>query len=224
MTTPRPFHARESGHTRVGAVHAAAPACAGVAGRLRRRAPLAGMLALALASLARPGLAQQAGAQPGAVIPTEAADPALVRLVPADLAGKPFTVAVALGSPPDDFRDEHGAVVGWEVDILRAATQALGLPLELRPTTFDTLIPGLQAKRFDAAVGQMGVTAVREKVVDMVGTLLANEQFAALSDSTIQVGRWTTCAASPWAPPAARARWCSPTSSSPSARPPGASR
>ena len=62
-----------------------------------------------------------------------------------------------------------------------------GCRLELRPTTFDTLIPGLQAKRFDAAVGQMGVTVVREKVVDMVGTLFGNELFAALADSPIKV-------------------------------------
>jgi polar amino acid transport system substrate-binding protein len=118
---------------------------------------------------------------------TQQADPALVKMVPAGMAGKPFTVAVALGSPPDDFRNEKGEVVGWEIDILRAATQSLGLGLDLRPTTFDTLIPGLQAKRFDAAVGQMGVTVVREKVVDMIGTLTSNELFAAYADSPIMV-------------------------------------
>ena len=103
------------------------------------------------------------------------------------MAGRPFTAAVALGSPPDDFRNDKGEIAGWEIDILRAATQAMGLELELRPTTFDTLIPGLQAKRFDAAVGQMGVTVVREKVVDMIGTLLGNELFAAYADSPLQV-------------------------------------
>ncbi len=96
-------------------------------------------------------------------------------------------LAVALGSPPDDFRNDKGEIVGWEIDIMRAATQALGLQLELRPTTFDTLIPGLQANRFDAATGQLGVTVAREKVVDMIGTLLGNELFAARADSTITV-------------------------------------
>ena len=133
--------------------------------------------------------AQQAGAQQAGADPalTEQPDPALVRLVPADRAGKPFTVAVALGSPPDDFRNDKGEVVGWEIDILRAATQSLGLGLDLRPTTFDTLIPGLQARRFDAATGQMGISVVREKVVDMVGTLLGNELFAGQADSPITV-------------------------------------
>jgi polar amino acid transport system substrate-binding protein len=147
------------------------------------------LLSLAvLAGLALPTHAQQPAAQPGAdPALTQQADPALVKMVPAGMAGKPFTVAVALGSPPDDFRNEKGEVVGWEIDILRAASQSLGLGLDLRPTTFDTLIPGLQAKRFDAAVGQMGVTVVREKVVDMIGTLTSNELFAAYADSPIMV-------------------------------------
>ncbi|GEP58707.1 ABC transporter substrate-binding protein [Reyranella soli] len=141
-----------------------------------------------LAGVALPAHAQQPALQPGAdPALAQQADPALVKMVPADVAGKPFTVAIALGSPPDDFRNEKGEIVGWEIDILRAATQSLGLGLELRPTTFDTLIPGLQAKRFDAATGQMGVTVVRLKVIDMVGMLTSNELFAAYADSPIQV-------------------------------------
>lgn len=141
-----------------------------------------------LAGVALPAYAQQPALQPGAdPALAQQADPALVKMVPADVAGKPFTVAIALGSPPDDFRNEKGEIVGWEIDILRAATQSLGLGLELRPTTFDTLIPGLQAKRFDAATGQMGVTVVRLKVIDMVGMLTSNELFAAYADSPIQV-------------------------------------
>ena len=123
-------------------------------------------------------------------------DPALVQTVQPDLAkmlpprvaeARTFTLAVSLGSPPDDFRDARGEVAGWEIDIVRAATQALGLQLDIRPTTFDSLIPGLQAKRFDGATGQMGVTDAREKVVDMIGTLTGNELFAALAGSEIKV-------------------------------------
>lgn len=118
---------------------------------------------------------------------TQAKDPKLAAMVPAAAAGQPFTVAVALGSPPDNFRNDKGEVAGWEPDIVRAAAELLGLQVEFRPTTFDTLIPGLQARRFDAATGQMGVTTVREKVVDMIGTLTANELFAAHADSSLAV-------------------------------------
>ena len=118
----------------------------------------------------------------------QTAQPELVKLLPPRVAdAKTFTLAVSLGSPPDDFRDAKGETVGWEIDIMRAATQALGLQLDIRPTTFDSLIPGLQAKRFDGATGRMGVTDAREKVVDMVGTLTGNELFAALAGSDLKV-------------------------------------
>ncbi len=140
------------------------------------------LLTAALPAAAQPG---SAGADPAFA---QSPQPDLIKLLPPDIAtSKTFTVAVALGSPPDDFRNEKGEIAGWEIDILRAASQLLGLNLDLRPTTFDTLIPGLQAHRFDAAVGQMGVTVVREKVVDMIGTLFGNELFAALADSPIKV-------------------------------------
>ena len=141
-----------------------------------------------LATLALSAYAQQPAVEPGTdPALAQQADAALVQTVPADRAGKPFTVAVALGSPPDDFRNEKGETVGWEIDILRAATQSLGLGLDLRPTTFDSLIPRLQSNRFDAALGEMGVSVVREKVVDMIGTLLGNELFAAPADSALVV-------------------------------------
>lgn len=140
-------------------------------------------LAIVLAALL---LAAPAMAQTNDPIPTQPRDARLAALLPAT-APNPFTVAVSLGSPPDDFRNDKGEIVGWEIDILRAATEALGLPLDLRPTTFDTLIPGLQAHRFDAAVGQMGVTTVRQKVVDQIGTLLGNELFAAQADSALAI-------------------------------------
>jgi len=142
---------------------------------------LGGVVVVPLA-FARPAVAQTPPAP--AAVPV----PELVRQLPPRLAeSKTITVAVALGSPPDDFRDEKGEIAGWEIDILRAASELLGLKLELRPTTFDTLIPGLQAKRFDAATGQMGISDVRLKVLDMIGTLLANELFAARGDADIKV-------------------------------------
>jgi polar amino acid transport system substrate-binding protein len=139
---------------------------------------LAGMLAIA----------GPARAQNDVAIPTQTAQPELVKMLPpATAESKSFTLAVALGSPPDDFRNAQGEISGWEIDLLRAATEAMGLKLDMRPTTFDTLIPSLQAKRFDGAVGQIGITDAREKILDMVGTLIANEEFAALADSKIEV-------------------------------------
>ena len=136
-------------------------------------------LVLAALALSTPAWAQTEA------IPTQTPQPDLLKLLPPGI--KSFALAVALGPPPDDFRDQTGEIAGWEIDIMRAATQSLGLQLEIRPTTFDTLIPGLQAKRFDGATGDMSVSEAREKVLDMIGTLTSNELFAARADSTLKV-------------------------------------
>ncbi len=138
------------------------------------------LAALRLALIAGPAFAQ-----PAPSIPAQALQPDLAKMLPPD--AKTFTLAVAIGSPPDDFRNADGQIVGWEIDIARAATQVLGLQLDLRPTSFDTLIPGLQAHRFDAGMGQMSITDPRLKILDMVSTLQANELFAALADSPLKV-------------------------------------
>ncbi|MFJ2967556.1 ABC transporter substrate-binding protein [Streptomyces collinus] len=110
------------------------------------------------------------------------------KLVPASVAeAGVLRVGVALGSPPDEFQDKNHKIVGWEVDVVRAAAQTMGLSVKFVPNSFDSLIPGLQARRFDAAIGQFGVTREREKVVDFVATLQSNQRFAARSDSDIKV-------------------------------------
>jgi len=89
----------------------------------RRRASLSIVPAAVLvsAALCRP-VPAAAQAEP---IPAQAAQPDLVKLLPPQAAAsKTFTLAVALGSPPDDFRDAKGerllsgsGVVVWMVPL-----------------------------------------------------------------------------------------------------------
>ena len=98
-----------------------------------------------------------------------------------------FTVGVALGSPPDEFRDPAGKIAGWEVDISMAVADLLGLKADLKPDSFDSLIPGLRAERYDAAIGQIAVTGAREKVVDQISTAKADEGMAALKSAGLSI-------------------------------------
>jgi polar amino acid transport system substrate-binding protein len=112
----------------------------------------------------------------------------VAKLVPSSIAtAGTLHVGVALGTPPDEFQDANGTLVGWEVDVVRTAAQTMGLKVAFSESPFDSLIPGLQAHRYDLAIGQFGVTGNREKVVDFVTTLSSNELFAAKANSGITV-------------------------------------
>ena len=125
---------------------------------------------------------------PAADAINETPQPDLVKLLPQRIKdSNKFTLGVALGSPPDEFKDASGNTVGWEVDLARLVAQSLGLQLEMQPISFDSMIPSLQAKRVEAGIGQMGVTEVRQKAIDQIGWLWGDELFAAKANSTLKV-------------------------------------
>jgi polar amino acid transport system substrate-binding protein len=78
------------------------------------------------------------------------ADPALSALVPEFYRQKqPITVAVNPEIAPVKFIDEDGDVAGFAPDLISAAAKVLGLKIRFVQASFDSLIPGLAANRFD---------------------------------------------------------------------------
>jgi polar amino acid transport system substrate-binding protein len=78
------------------------------------------------------------------------ADPALSTLVPEFYRQKqPITVAVNPEIAPVKFIDEDGDVAGFAPDLISAAAKVLGLKIKFVQASFDSLIPGLAANRFD---------------------------------------------------------------------------
>lgn len=59
-------------------------------------------------------------------------------------------------------------VIGMDIDLGRAIGQVLGLKVQFNDTTFDGIVPGLGAHRFDLGMSSLTDTAKREKVVDFV--------------------------------------------------------
>lgn len=72
--------------------------------------------------------------------------------------------------PPFVFVQD-GKLQGVDIDMISALAQALGIQIRLHKTSFDAMIPGLQANRFDVIMGDLTDTAAREKVVDFVDYL-----------------------------------------------------
>jgi polar amino acid transport system substrate-binding protein len=108
-----------------------------------------------------------------------AANPAVEKLVPAAVKSKgTLTVAMDASYPPDEFIASNGhTVVGMDADLSNALVAVMGLKAKLVNATFDTIIPGLQASKYDLGASSFTDNFKREKVVDFVDYFTAGEAF-----------------------------------------------
>jgi len=96
-------------------------------------------------------------------------DPAAVALLPASVKSKgTITVALDLQYPPTSFLSPANQPEGFNVDIANLLAAKLGLTLDIKNVTFDTIIPGLTGGRYDFTASDMSATAERLKVLDMI--------------------------------------------------------
>lgn len=109
---------------------------------------------------------------------TSDSDPAA--LLPSDVKAK-GTIVVAMdgsqGQPFTFFASDNTTMEGLTVDLANALGDALGLKFKVENTSFDALIPGLQAKRYDLTIAPMLMTPTRLASVDMIGWLHGGSAF-----------------------------------------------
>lgn len=100
-------------------------------------------------------------------------------------ARKAGTIRVGFANEsPYDFADSSGNLTGEAPTVARAILKQLGVPnLEGVLTTFDSLIPGLQAKRFDIVAAGMFITPERCQQV-----LFSNPDYAAPEALAVPAG------------------------------------
>ena len=67
---------------------------------------------------------------------------------------------------PFTYHEASGQLVGFDVDIGRAIAQRLGVKAEFVEGKWDGLIAGLDAKRYDAVINQVGITDARKAKYD----------------------------------------------------------
>jgi polar amino acid transport system substrate-binding protein len=74
-------------------------------------------------------------------------------------------VAIA-ATPPYAYLSPSGAAQGYLIEVSTEVLKALGVPkLQAIMTTWDAMIPGLQARQYDFLPGGMNITAARCQVV-----------------------------------------------------------
>ncbi|MGB0096639.1 MAG: ABC transporter substrate-binding protein [Solirubrobacteraceae bacterium] len=79
---------------------------------------------------------------------------------------------------PNEFIGSNGhTVVGMDADLVNALAGVMGLKANVVNATFDTIIPGLAAGKFDMGASSFTDTKEREKSVDFVDYFLAGTSF-----------------------------------------------
>jgi polar amino acid transport system substrate-binding protein len=109
---------------------------------------------------------------------TPTANPATPTVAPpSDLitAGK-LTVGSDTTYPPQEYIDTAtNQATGFDIDLIAAIAQRMGLKSKPVTTSFDTIINSLVAKRFDVVISAVSVTPERQKKVDFVPYFNAGE-------------------------------------------------
>jgi polar amino acid transport system substrate-binding protein len=103
------------------------------------------------------------------------ADQAVASQVPAAIKSKgTLTVAADATYPPDEFIATDGkTVIGMDADLANALAAVMGLQASVQNVTFNAIIPGLAAGKYDLGMSSFTDTKDREKVVDFVTYLTA---------------------------------------------------
>jgi len=104
---------------------------------------------------------------------------AAAALVPSSVKGKgTLTVAADASYAPNEFfKPGTHTIVGMDVDLAQAIGKELGLKVNVVNQTFDSIIPGIQAGRYDLGMSSFTDTKKREQVVDFVTYFNAGTSF-----------------------------------------------
>jgi polar amino acid transport system substrate-binding protein len=107
------------------------------------------------------------------VMPTLPVNQKAAALLPASVAARRvLRVAIPTNEPPTQFYKEGTRyMTGVNPDIARLIGQALGLDVEIKVVTFDSIIPGMAAGRYDMTVSSMTPTDKRIAVLDFIDYL-----------------------------------------------------
>jgi polar amino acid transport system substrate-binding protein len=138
-------------------------------------------MALAAAALALAGCGS--GESSTAAGPPGKADPQVQAKVPAAVRSNgTLTVATDATYPPVEFTQGGDQIVGLDPDLAQALGDVMGLKVRVVNATFDGILPGLAAGKYDLGMAAFTDTREREKTVDFVTYFSAGTSFYVPAD------------------------------------------
>jgi len=108
-----------------------------------------------------------------------AANAGVAAQVPTAIKSKgTLTVAADASYAPNEFIASDGhTVIGMDPDLMKALAAVMGLKVNVINATFEQIIPGLAAGRYDIGASSFTDTKEREKTVDFVTYLSVGQAF-----------------------------------------------
>jgi len=105
--------------------------------------------------------------------------------------------------PPFESLNRENQLVGFDIDLAKALCQQMKADCTFTNNAFDSLIPSLKFRRYDAVISGMDITAERSKQVDFTQPYYANSaiviarkdqfsDFAALKGKRLGIENGTT--------------------------------
>ncbi|MFD3704823.1 ABC transporter substrate-binding protein [Nocardia sp. NPDC058658] len=92
-------------------------------------------------------------------------------------AGK-LVVGVNVPYQPNEYKDPSGKIVGFDVDLLDAVAANLGLKTEYVESSFEKIIPAIEAGTYDVGMSSITDSCEREQQVDFTTYFSAGIQWA----------------------------------------------
>ncbi|PNK61086.1 ABC transporter substrate-binding protein [Psychrobacter sp. FDAARGOS_221] len=92
----------------------------------------------------------------------------------ADSSAETIRIATESSYKPLSYTDAAGNMIGFEIDLINALCDQMQATCEVSSQEWDGLIPGLQAKKFDAIFAGMSITPERLEKVDFSDPYLEN--------------------------------------------------
>ena len=114
----------------------------------------------------------------GGTISTPATDSTVAAQVPSKFKSKTLVVAADATYAPNEFIGSNGKTVeGMDPDLGKALAAVMGIKVKVVNTSFDGIIPGLAAGKFDVGMSSFTDTKERQKTVDFVTYFQAGTSF-----------------------------------------------
>ncbi|GLB64930.1 ABC transporter substrate-binding protein [Dietzia sp. NCCP-2495] len=113
-------------------------------------------------------------------------DDEIAALVPADLRER-GTIVIGTNTPyaPNEFKDESGEIVGFDIDVMDAVATVMGLEAEFRESDFEKIIPAIEGGTMDLGASSFTVNDERLETVDFVTYFEAGIQWASAAGNEV---------------------------------------